>query len=633
MNYSATKVSPNFQRLLTQRRLETGFSMLEAVVVVGVLLALAISGFFAYGPITENAKNAAAKSAASQLYTAVMVALADGDPKTNSTAVVDQYNSSNSEYRAEIRAAGTAPVIGAMVAGEYIPTSDNDFCLRITNIAKPSIYAEMGSCSVASPAPTATATPTATVTPTPTPTPTPIPTPTATRPADSNAAGTIVQANGYSTWWTDKSAQSMASNANATFGFAVSGVTTTTTPSTSNLTVEFTGSPEIGVKATQTTNFITTNGGIWYASIMPDAGGFKEGVGYVTAKVTDKTSGAVSMKSWQLTITAHTGMTQSAYYTAQWLDKSAQNMTSNSSATFGFEIKGAVASDYDVTFTGDASIGAKDTAATFTNYAGSDWYATVTPIAGGFIEGVGTITAKATHKLTGKVFTKTYKLTITPHTGMTQSAYYTSMWTDKTANSGASNITAVFGFEIKGAVASDFDVTFTGGQNVGAKSTQTATFTNYAGSDWYSNITPVAGGFTVGTDTITATATHKLTGKVFTKTYNLTVVEHPGMTASGYYGAWYTDKTATVGSTAAKTFGFEIKGAVASDYTVTITGGSEVNGTAGGVTFTNYAGSDWYTNVTPGVGGFTAGTSTITATATHKLTGKVYTKTYKLTVS
>lgn len=626
--------NPSKTFLTKRSRLPTGFSMLEAVVVVGVLLALAAGGFFAYGPIITNAKTAAARTAASQVYTAVMVAQADGDPSTSANDIVNQYNSSNSEYIAEIRAANTA-AIAAMTTAEYTPKSDNDFCLRITNRANPKIYAEQGACSTDStitPNPTVSPTVTATPTPTVSSTPTPVPTPTAIRPADSNAAGNIVQATGFSTWWTDKSAQSMASNTGVVFGFALSGVTTTSTPSTSDFAVEFYGSPEIAVKATQTTNFATNNGGVWYATIMPEAGGYKEGVGYVTAKVTDKTSGAVSMKSWQLTITPHTGMTQSSYYSAWWTDKSAQNMTSNSSATFGFEIKGAVASDYDVTFTGDQSIGANDSVATFTNYAGSDWYANIKPVVGGFTEGVGTITAKATHKLTGKSFTKTYKLTVTPHIGMTQSSYYSAWWTDKTVNSGASNVTATFGFEIKGAVASDFDVVFTGGQNVGARATQTATFTNYAGSDWYSNITPLAGGFTVGTDTITATATHKLTGKVFTKTYKLTIVEHPGMTASSYYGSWYTDKTATVGSTAAKTFGFEIKGAVASDYTVTITGGSEVNGTASNVVFTNYAGSDWYANVVPGSGGFTAGTATITATATHKLTGKVYTKTYKLTV-
>jgi type II secretory pathway pseudopilin PulG len=48
-------------------RLETGFSMLEAVVVVGVLLALAVGGFLAYGPITQNAKIAKMKSAASEV--------------------------------------------------------------------------------------------------------------------------------------------------------------------------------------------------------------------------------------------------------------------------------------------------------------------------------------------------------------------------------------------------------------------------------------------------------------------------------------------------------------------------------------------------------------------------------------
>ena len=63
----------NFKKL-KMYKLQTGFTMLEAVVVVGVLLALAVGGFFSYGSITQNAKMAAVNSAASSIYTAILVA-------------------------------------------------------------------------------------------------------------------------------------------------------------------------------------------------------------------------------------------------------------------------------------------------------------------------------------------------------------------------------------------------------------------------------------------------------------------------------------------------------------------------------------------------------------------------------
>lgn len=154
----------------------SGFSMLEAVVVVGVLLALAAGGLFAYGPIAENAKIAKAKSAASEVYTAVMVSLVDGDTTTNAQSVVDAYNSSQDKIKVEILQ-GVQPIVAAMSTVDYVPKSDNDFCVRATMIASTSIFAEMGMCSVATPSPTPT---TSTAPPAPTPAPYVDPTPTKT---------------------------------------------------------------------------------------------------------------------------------------------------------------------------------------------------------------------------------------------------------------------------------------------------------------------------------------------------------------------------------------------------------------------------------------------------------------------
>jgi hypothetical protein len=326
-------------------------------------------------------------------------------------------------------------------------------------------------------------------------------------------------------------------------------------------------------------------------------------------------------------------MTSYARSPEWWNGKTASGGASDETATFGFQITDAAQSDYTVTFTGGENIGAAPTqTVNYANSYGAVWFSSIRPVAGGFTVGTGTITATATHNKTGKVYTRTYELTIAEHVGMTQYARSPDWWNGKTASGGASDEFATFGFQITNAAASDYDVTFTGGQNIGAAATQTVNYSNNYGAVWFSSIRPVAGGFTVGTGTITATAKHKLTGKVYTRTYQLTIAEHVGMTQYARSPGWWLDKTVAVGSTTGQTFGFQMTNAAASDYTVKITGGSEVNGVISGPNFANSYGSVWFSTVNPGTGGFKAGTSTITATATHNITGKVYTKTYTLTV-
>jgi surface protein len=150
--------------------------MLEAVVVVGVLLALAVGGFLAYGPIVKNAKLAKVKSAVSEVYTAVTVAQIDGDSTTSVISVIDTYNASQETIKFEIRRGENQPSIAAMSTENYVPQSDNDFCLKATTIGDVNIFAEMGDCEPPVVAPTPT------LSPAPSPTATPIPTPTSTTP-------------------------------------------------------------------------------------------------------------------------------------------------------------------------------------------------------------------------------------------------------------------------------------------------------------------------------------------------------------------------------------------------------------------------------------------------------------------
>lgn len=119
----------------TSFKLETGFSMLEAVVVVGVLLALAVSGFFAYGPITENAKKAKVRSAASEIHTGVLVASMDDDPNTKPQDVIDSWNLSTDQIFVEIL---------KPAAGET--SANGDFCVQATNKQSPLITARTGAC-------------------------------------------------------------------------------------------------------------------------------------------------------------------------------------------------------------------------------------------------------------------------------------------------------------------------------------------------------------------------------------------------------------------------------------------------------------------------------------------------------
>lgn len=136
VNKSITKMHPRLRRLHMRHELETGFSMLEAVVVVGVLLALAVGGFFAYGPITENAKRAVVKSAASQVHTAVVVAASDGEASTQPQGVIDNWNGSTDKVRVGI----IPPTSGGASA-------NGDFCVEATNVEDPLISARTGACA------------------------------------------------------------------------------------------------------------------------------------------------------------------------------------------------------------------------------------------------------------------------------------------------------------------------------------------------------------------------------------------------------------------------------------------------------------------------------------------------------
>jgi type II secretory pathway pseudopilin PulG len=144
-----------FQKLLEERasvreRLsnKSGFSMLEAVVVVGVLLALAIGGFLSYGNIAENAKYAKVNSAASEVYTAVMVSKIDGDSTTKAGDVLAQFNDSNKIIKVTMKDADSIALIPAMTPEDSVSDSETKFCVVATLIENTEIFSEKGSCDI-----------------------------------------------------------------------------------------------------------------------------------------------------------------------------------------------------------------------------------------------------------------------------------------------------------------------------------------------------------------------------------------------------------------------------------------------------------------------------------------------------
>jgi len=89
---------------------EDGFSLLELVVAVGVLLALSVGGFLAYAGITDNAKQSAVESAAASVFAAAAAYEADGDSSTSAVQAANEYNESTADIQvtATVTAGATA---------------------------------------------------------------------------------------------------------------------------------------------------------------------------------------------------------------------------------------------------------------------------------------------------------------------------------------------------------------------------------------------------------------------------------------------------------------------------------------------------------------------------------------------
>lgn len=77
---------------------DNGFSLLELVVAVGILLVLTVGGLLAYNGITKNARQAALDNAVAEIYTAGMANWADNSPDTDMKDVIENWAKSSGYY-------------------------------------------------------------------------------------------------------------------------------------------------------------------------------------------------------------------------------------------------------------------------------------------------------------------------------------------------------------------------------------------------------------------------------------------------------------------------------------------------------------------------------------------------------
>lgn len=87
-------------RIQTINRREHGFSLLELVVAVSIMLILGVVGFVAYQSYTDNARQAALDTSANQVLTAVIAA--DNAPDGDAPGTVERFNTTSQDITVDI---------------------------------------------------------------------------------------------------------------------------------------------------------------------------------------------------------------------------------------------------------------------------------------------------------------------------------------------------------------------------------------------------------------------------------------------------------------------------------------------------------------------------------------------------
>lgn len=112
---------------------EDGFSLLELVVAIGIILVLTVGGLIGYSQITDNARKAAVESAASAVMTAALVELSTNDFTVEKVeAVADKWNESASD--------------DSIITDAVVESNSSGYCVKVTSVHKKGVSAERSNC-------------------------------------------------------------------------------------------------------------------------------------------------------------------------------------------------------------------------------------------------------------------------------------------------------------------------------------------------------------------------------------------------------------------------------------------------------------------------------------------------------
>lgn len=112
-----------------------GFSLLELVIAVGVLLVLTVGGLLAYNGITKNARQAAVNNAADTVYNRAMEYKTDNLSETNLQTAIDEWNTASGALPDEVAVANVVAAIGVNKEKIVVEGTDlgyDDFEIKAT---------------------------------------------------------------------------------------------------------------------------------------------------------------------------------------------------------------------------------------------------------------------------------------------------------------------------------------------------------------------------------------------------------------------------------------------------------------------------------------------------------------------
>lgn len=89
------------KRLESQRN-ERGFSLIDVVITVAIIVALSVGGFVVYNGIVDNTKQGAVDYAASNTYKAALAYESDGMDDTTACSAVNEYNASSTGIEVQL---------------------------------------------------------------------------------------------------------------------------------------------------------------------------------------------------------------------------------------------------------------------------------------------------------------------------------------------------------------------------------------------------------------------------------------------------------------------------------------------------------------------------------------------------